>query len=66
MNKKFDIDLQDKVVVITGAGGFICGGIAKELATSGAKLALLDHTPKNAEICANEVRKLGGRAYVYE
>ena len=41
--ENFEIkDLQNKVVVITGAGGVICGGLAHAIAKNGAKVALLD------------------------
>ena len=42
MEKKdlpFTIDLKDKVVVITGAGGVICSCLAKAIALCGAKVA---------------------------
>lgn len=64
--KKFEIDLKDKVVVITGSGGIICGGIAEELASSGAKLALLDLNLEAAQIQANKVQELGGIAKAYK
>ncbi|HKL73273.1 MAG TPA: SDR family NAD(P)-dependent oxidoreductase, partial [Clostridia bacterium] len=62
---KFKIDLQDKVVVITGSGGIICGGIAEELAQSGAKLALIDLNLSSAEKVAAKVREKGGVAKAY-
>lgn len=66
MNKKFDIDLSNKVVVITGAGGVICGAIAMELAKSGAKIALLDLNLDSAKQMAQNVRDNGGIAAAYE
>lgn len=42
MNLPFKIDLNDKVVVITGAGGLICSVFAEAMAMNGAKVALLD------------------------
>jgi len=42
MNLPLNIDYQGKVVVITGAGGLICGAMAKAFALSGAKVAALD------------------------
>ena len=65
MNKYFDIDLNNKVVAITGAGGFICGGIAKELAHSGAKIAVLDYKLESAARTADAVKDLGGTANPY-
>ena len=38
----FKIDLSNKIVAITGAGGIICGEFAKALAACGAQVALLD------------------------
>ena len=36
------IDFSQKVVVITGAGGVLCGMIARAFAQAGAKVAALD------------------------
>ena len=35
-------DLKGKVVAITGAGGVLCGTMAKALGKAGAKVAVLD------------------------
>ena len=37
-----NVDYSGKVVVITGAGGLICGAMARAFAQSGAKVAALD------------------------
>ena len=63
---KFQLDLKDKVVVITGAGGVICGGIATELATSGAKFALLDLNLDAAKVIEDAVTSQGGIAKAYK
>ncbi|MDE6302693.1 MAG: SDR family NAD(P)-dependent oxidoreductase, partial [Clostridia bacterium] len=63
---KFELDLKNKVVVITGAGGVICGGIANELADSGAKIALLDINEEAAGKIADEIVKKGGIAKAYK
>ena len=42
MKLPFKIDLKDKVVVITGAGGVLCSMFADALASLKAKVALLD------------------------
>ena len=34
--------VEGKVIVITGGGGILCGTMARELAKTGAKLAVLD------------------------
>ena len=36
------IDYSNKVVVVTGAGGLICGAMTRAFAQSGAKVAALD------------------------
>lgn len=66
MNTKFDIDLTNKVVVITGAGGVICGAIARELAASAAKIALLDLNKPAADLVADDINASGGCAVAYE
>ena len=40
MKLPLNTDLTDKVVVITGAGGVLCGMFAKALAQAGAKVAI--------------------------
>lgn len=42
MNLPLNIDYTGKVVVITGAGGVLCGIMAKAFAQAGAKVAALD------------------------
>ncbi|MBQ7770569.1 MAG: SDR family oxidoreductase [Clostridia bacterium] len=42
MNVPFNVNLENKVVAVTGAGGIICSEFAKALAECGAKGALLD------------------------
>ena len=49
MKLPLQVNLKDKVVVITGAGGVICSTLAKAYAESGAKVALLDLNKENAE-----------------
>ena len=63
---EFNLDLTNKVVVITGAGGIICGGIAKALAPSKAKIAILDLNLEAAEKVAQEVNAIGGIAKAYK
>ena len=63
---EFNLDLTNKVVVITGAGGIICGGIAKALAPSKAKIAILDLNLEAAEKVAKEVQEIGGIAKAYK
>lgn len=65
MNLPFDIDLTDKVVVVTGAGGVLCSMFAKAIAKTGAKVALLDFNMEKAKEYANEINVDGGRAKAY-
>lgn len=51
----FNVDLKDKVVAITGAGGVICSAFAKALAECGAKVALLDINEKAVKAVAEEI-----------
>ena len=55
-----------KVVAITGAGGVICGAMAKALGACGAKVAVLDLQLDKAEAVAQEIRDAGGVAKGYE
>ena len=65
MKLPFDIDLKNKVVVITGAGGVICSHLAKAVAKCGAKVALLDLNKESADIYAYEITNEGGKAIAY-
>jgi len=62
----FQIDLKDKVVVITGAGGVLCSMFAKAIAQCGAKVALLDRNIDSAQNYANEIIKEGNLAKAYQ
>ena len=55
MNVPFNVNLENKVVVITGAGGIICSEFAKALAECGAKVALLDINYEAAAKFAEEI-----------
>lgn len=59
MKLPFQIDLKDKVVVVTGAGGVICSVLAEAMAMTGAKVALLDLNEEAAKAKAEEIEKLG-------
>lgn len=60
------IEFNDKVVVITVAGGVICGYLAKEFAKAGAKVALLDLNEAAAQKYADEIIAEGGIAKAYQ
>lgn len=55
MKLPFNINLKDKVVVITGAGGIICSHLAKAVAECGAKVCLLDLQQESAQKFADEI-----------
>src|SRR4030042_1405884 len=55
-------DLTGKVAVITGAGGVLCGTMAKALAKAGANVAVLDLVKEAAEKVTDEIKADGGEA----
>lgn len=61
MNLPLNIDYKDKVVVITGAGGLICGAMARAFAQSGAKVAALD---LNEELVTKLAEELTNEGYI--
>lgn len=60
------IDFKDKTVVITGAGGVLCGFLAKEFAKAGARVALLDLNEEAAQKFVDEIVAEGGVAKAYK
>ncbi len=58
-----NIDFSGKVVVITGAGGVICGTMARAFAQAGAKVAALDLNEDNVKKLASEIK---GEGFVCE
>ena len=54
-----NIDYGGKVVVITGAGGLICGAMARAFAQSGAKVAALDLNEDAVKTLADELKAEG-------
>ncbi len=55
MKLPYRIDLSDKVVVVTGAGGILMSEFARALAECGAKVALLDINEKAAREVADSI-----------
>jgi NAD(P)-dependent dehydrogenase (short-subunit alcohol dehydrogenase family) len=55
----------EKVAVITGAGGVLLSAYAKELASKGVKTAVLSKHLKNAQRTAEEIASAGGTAKAY-
>lgn len=60
------IEFKDKTVVITGAGGVLCGFLAKEFAKAGACVALLDLNEEAAQKFVDEIVADGGVAKAYK
>ena len=55
-------DITGKVIVITGAGGVLCGTMARALAGAGAKIAVLDIIETAASKVADEIKSHNGQA----
>ena len=58
-NLPLNIDFSGKVVVVTGAGGLICGAMARAFAESGAKVAALDLNEDAVKKLAEELKAEG-------
>lgn len=52
--------LKGKVAALTGAGGHLCGEMARAFAKAGCKVAVLDLRPEKANKIAEEIRAAGG------
>ena len=63
--QRYNIDLSNKTVALTGAAGAICSCFAKELAKVGAKVALIDINLEGARKVADEINENGGIARAY-
>lgn len=55
-------NLNGRVAVVTGGGGVLCSGFAKDLASQGVKVAVLDLNKDAAEKVADEIKANGGTA----
>lgn len=66
MNIAAKHNLENKLIVITGAGGVLCAFLAKQLAKTKAKIALLDINLDAANIVAEEINHSGGIAKAYK
>ena len=62
MKLPFNIDLKDKVCVVTGGTGVICGAMADALAECGAKVAILALGQEACDNKAREIHEKGGTA----
>ena len=66
MKNVLDTDLTGRVAVVTGAGGVLCGRMAKVLACAGAKVALLNRSAEAINQYAQEINEEGGVARAYQ
>src|SRR5436305_1800451 len=57
--------LEDRVVVVTGASSGIGRATAAEVARNGARVMLVSRTKDKLDALAAEIKKEGGRAWVY-
>ena len=55
-------NLKGRVAVVTGGGGVLCSGFAKDLAAQGMKVSVLDINADAANKVADEIRAAGGEA----
>ena len=62
MKLPFQVDLKDKVAVVTGGGGVLCAAFCEAIAACGAKVAVLDINSEAAETVAARIREAGGTA----
>ena len=56
---------QDKVVVVTGAGGTLCSAISIDLAKCGAKVVLVGRTKEKLDVVYEKIANAGGTAMVF-
>lgn len=66
MELPLKIDFTDKVVVVTGAGGVLCGTMARAFAQAGAKVAALDLNEDAVKQLAAECKAEGFSCYGYK
>ena len=56
---------KDKVAVVTGAGGTLCSEISIDLASKGAKVALVGRTKEKLDSVADKIKAIGGIAEIF-
>ena len=59
INLPLNVDFSGKVVVVTGAGGVLCGDMARAYAQAGAKVAALDLNEEAVKKLADELTSEG-------
>lgn len=62
MKLPFNVDLKDKVAVVTGGSGILCGAMAEALAACGAKVAILALGQEGCDAKADQIKAAGGTA----
>lgn len=62
MNLPLNVDLSNKVAVVTGGGGVLGSCFSEALALSGAKVAIVNRTQEKAQLVADRIMKAGGTA----
>ena len=60
-----DTYFENKVAVVTGAGGTICSEVAIDLAKLGVKVALVGRTAEKLEKTAKAIEEFGGEYLIY-
>ena len=60
--KMFHENLKGRVAVVTGGGGVLCSGFARDLANLGVKVAVLDLREEAAQKVVDEITAAGGTA----
>ena len=60
-----DTYFNDKVAVVTGAGGVICSQVSKELAGLGMTVVLVGLTLEKLQKVEKEIKEAGGKCKVY-
>lgn len=58
----FHENLKGRVAVVTGGGGVLCSSFAKDLASLGVKVAVLDLREEAAQVVVDEITAAGGTA----
>jgi len=62
MKLQINENLKNRVAVVTGGGGVLCGSMARELGRQGVKVAILDLSLDNAQEVAKDIESKGGIA----
>ena len=62
MKLPFNVDLKNKVAVVTGGSGILCGAMAEALAQCGAKVAILALGQEGCDAKAEKINAAGGCA----